>query len=179
MHVWHHLGNNLNITFNVAEQCLDSKSTFENGTTATLIPLYDPETSAQSDMAHWTTHETIPYIHQPLVNMSQADVVPSTTQSAELSRYCRWQLQQIAMDQIPGLERLWPEVGECPAIDEISLHKPCSIRFLLWIKMSPASMVHWCFKRLLIKILGWNQARRRSMGCVLLMVTCSPCDSPI
>ena len=116
---------NVNIPFTVGEQRLNSMSTFENGTTTTLIPLHDPE-----NPGHYVPHRTLPLEMKPLrttrrriIDLNTADVGPTPQQYVELTKCCRWQLQNIAMTHIENLDRLRDTVGPVPEIDQIALHQ--------------------------------------------------------
>lgn len=115
---------NLNVAFKVAAQRLQSKSHFDNGTTATMIPVFDPATGAQA------LHGTLPLNMKPprertlpVLDWSPEDVLPSPESAAQLSESCFWQLKQLALENIPGVTaELKKELGECPEVYQIPLH---------------------------------------------------------
>lgn len=120
MIVW----DNLNIAFRVGQQRLNSMDHFDNGTTATLIPLFDPVTEGL------VPHGTLPLDLKPprttrrqIFNFPVEQVLPSPEAAKELSMSCLWQLKRIAMEVIPGLDRLKDGVGECPPVILIPVHK--------------------------------------------------------
>ncbi|KAF9011535.1 hypothetical protein BDZ89DRAFT_1119149 [Hymenopellis radicata] len=91
---------NLNIAFRVESQRLDNTNRFDNGTTATLIPLHDPFTGGKVPHAplNWTVEQTL---------ISPEDAV-------KLDECSLWQLKKIALDVIAGLGHLKKGFRECP-----------------------------------------------------------------
>lgn len=120
MIVW----DNLNIAFRVGEQRLQSKDHFDNGTTSTLIPLYDPDTNGP------VPHGTLPFDLKPerttrrqVFEFPVSHVLPSPEAAEQLSSSCLWQLKRIAMETIPALACFRDGVGDCPIIILIPVHK--------------------------------------------------------
>lgn len=116
---------NLNIAFRIESQRLGSANHFDNGTTATLIPLYNPLTGES-----FTPHGTLPFSMKPprtttlpIFEWDVNHVLPSPTNAEELSRCCIWQLKRIALDHIEGLRHLKKNFEDCPQVDVIGLHK--------------------------------------------------------
>ncbi|KAJ7127703.1 hypothetical protein C8R44DRAFT_616194, partial [Mycena epipterygia] len=115
---------NLNIAFKVAAQRLKAKSHFDNGTTATMIPVFDPATGEQA------LHGTLPLNMKPprertlpVLDWSPDDVLPSPESAAQLSDSCFWLLKQFALEHVPGVTaELKKELGECPEVYQIPLH---------------------------------------------------------
>ncbi|KAJ7094489.1 hypothetical protein B0H15DRAFT_969182 [Mycena belliarum] len=104
---------NLNIAFRVAAQRLKAKNHFDNGTTGTVLPVFDPATGGQA------AHGTLPLNMKP-----PHDVLPSPESAAQLSDSCFWQLKRMALEHIPGMpDGLKKELGECPEVNQIPLHK--------------------------------------------------------
>ncbi|KAL1677976.1 hypothetical protein EV122DRAFT_278607 [Schizophyllum commune] len=119
MLVW----DNLNIAFKKDAQRMGSTDHFDNGTTATVIPLFDPTTAAS------VPHGTLPFSLNPPrqsrkldVPYEPQDLFPTAEESRVLSGCCLWQIQQIAMDHIPNLARLRGDVGPCPVVEQIPVH---------------------------------------------------------
>ncbi|KAJ6492499.1 hypothetical protein C8R47DRAFT_975886 [Mycena vitilis] len=116
---------NLNIAFRIAEQRLKAKSHFDSGTTATMIPVFDPSTGGN------TPHNTLPLSMKPprertlpVLDWSPEDVLPSPESATQLSENCFWQLQRIALDHIPGIsDELKNAPRECPEVYQIPLHR--------------------------------------------------------
>ncbi|KAJ7429454.1 hypothetical protein B0H11DRAFT_1767668 [Mycena galericulata] len=116
---------NLNIAFKVAAQRLNSKSHFDNGTTSTAIPVFDPATGSQA------AHGTLPLEMKPprertlpVLDWSPEDVLPSPESAAQLSSSCFWELKRMALEHVPGVsEELRNSLGDCPEVYQIPLHK--------------------------------------------------------
>ncbi|KAF8171352.1 hypothetical protein K438DRAFT_1613022 [Mycena galopus ATCC 62051] len=115
---------NLNIAFRVAAQRLKSKNHFDSGTTATMIPVFDPSTGGHA------AHGTLPLDMKPprertlpVLNWSSEDVLPSPGSGAQLSASCFWQLKRIALDHIPRIpDELKKALGPCPEVNQIPVH---------------------------------------------------------
>jgi hypothetical protein len=115
---------NLNIAFRVAAQRLKAKNHFDNGTTATVIPVFDPSTGGHA------AHGTLPLDMKPprertlpVLDWSPEDVLPSPESATQLSDSCFWQLKRMALDHIPGIsDELKKALGECPEVNQILLH---------------------------------------------------------
>jgi hypothetical protein len=94
MIVW----DNLNIAFKVAEQRHNSKDTFENGTTATLIALYgilrgeleleilEPRTS-----------------RKPIIDFEPMNTLPTVEQIVQTRRSTLWHVRRIFLKWFPSL----------------------------------------------------------------------------
>ncbi|KAJ7663707.1 hypothetical protein DFH06DRAFT_986655 [Mycena polygramma] len=116
---------NLNIAFRVAAERLKAKNHFDNGTTATVIPVFDPATGEHAK------HGTLPFSMKPprertlpVLDWTAEDVLPSPQCAQELSASCFWQLKRIALEHIPGVSsRLKKALEECPEVYQIPLHK--------------------------------------------------------
>ncbi|TDL27967.1 hypothetical protein BD410DRAFT_739310 [Rickenella mellea] len=115
MIVW----DNLNIPFRVAEQRHDSKDSFENGTTATLIPLYGVEYGElKLDM------NPIRNSRRPIFDYQPSDMRPSLEQVEDLERAWTFHIQDIFYDYFPSLrERFKAEISPAPSKLPIPLHK--------------------------------------------------------
>ncbi|KAJ3729395.1 hypothetical protein C8R42DRAFT_742175 [Lentinula raphanica] len=116
---------NLCIQFRVGSQRLDSKDHFDNGTTATLIPIFNPYTKSCQ-----TPHGTLPLSMKPARNTTNPifdftndAILPSPDVIQGITQCCKWQLRRIATDIIPGLAHLKSSFGSCPEVDKIELHK--------------------------------------------------------
>ncbi|KAF8157762.1 hypothetical protein K438DRAFT_2073769, partial [Mycena galopus ATCC 62051] len=116
---------NLNIAFRVAAERLKAKNHFDNGTTATVIPVFDPATGGN------TVHGTLPFSMKPprehtlpVLDWTAEDTLPSRQNADELSRCCFWQLKCLALEHIPGITvELKKLLGACPEIYQIPLHQ--------------------------------------------------------
>ncbi|KAJ7021117.1 hypothetical protein C8F04DRAFT_973181 [Mycena alexandri] len=116
---------NLNIAFKVAAQRLNAKSHFDNGTTSTMIPVFDPATGGQA------AHGTLPLDLKPerertlpVLDWTSDDVLPSPESAAQLSDSCFWQFKRLALEHIPGVsDELKKGLRECPEVNQIPLHK--------------------------------------------------------
>jgi hypothetical protein len=116
---------NLNIAFRVAAERLKAKNHFDNGTTATVIPVFDPATGGNAQ------HGTLPFSMKPprertlpVLDWTAEDALPSPQSAQELSRCCFWQLRRLALEHIPGISaELRKALEDCPEIFQIPLHK--------------------------------------------------------
>ncbi|KAJ6575846.1 hypothetical protein B0H10DRAFT_1837543 [Mycena sp. CBHHK59/15] len=116
---------NLNIAFRVAAQRLKAKNHFDNGTTGTVMPVFDPATGGQA------AHGTLPLDMKPprertlpVLDWTPDDVLPSPESAAQLSESCFWQLKRMALDHIPGVrDDMKKQLGDCPEVYQIPLHK--------------------------------------------------------
>jgi len=89
---------NLNIAFRVGEQRKDSKDHFDNGTTATLIPLYDVEFGGipLNSKPHRDNR-------RPVIDFTHEDLLPSRQQVQELEADQLWHIEDILFDAFPDL----------------------------------------------------------------------------
>ncbi|KAF7302210.1 hypothetical protein MIND_00787900 [Mycena indigotica] len=116
---------NLNIAFRIAEQRMGSKNHFDSGTTATMIPVFDPATGKHA------AHGTLPLETNlsrertlPVLDWTADDILPSPQEAEQISQTCLWQLKRIALEHIPGVTDVLREsLGECPTVHQIPLHK--------------------------------------------------------
>lgn len=115
---------NLNIAFRVESQRLNSSNHFDNGTTATLIPLWNPFTNGS------TPHGTLPLSMKPprestklILDYDFSNILPSPECARQLTSCCLWRLKYMAVEYIEGLSHLKKAIGECPTVDQILVHK--------------------------------------------------------
>ncbi|KAF8125886.1 hypothetical protein K438DRAFT_1458742, partial [Mycena galopus ATCC 62051] len=116
---------NLNIAFRVAAERLKAKNHFDNGTTAMVIPVFDPATGGNA------VHGTLPFSIKPprertlpVLDWMAEDTLPSPQNADELSRCCFWQLKRLALEHIPGITvEVKKSLGACPEIYQIPLHQ--------------------------------------------------------
>ncbi|KAJ7438253.1 hypothetical protein FB451DRAFT_1344411 [Mycena latifolia] len=116
---------NLNIAFRVAAERLKAKNHFDNGTTGTVIPVFDPATGSHA------AHGTLPLSMQapreqtlPVLDWTAEDVLPSPQSAEELSACCLWQLKRLALEHIPGVTpELKNGLEDCPVINQIPVHQ--------------------------------------------------------
>ncbi|KAI0309562.1 hypothetical protein OF83DRAFT_1179482, partial [Amylostereum chailletii] len=116
---------NVNIPFRVGEQRFTNNNHFDNGTMATVIPLYDPHIPNER-----VPHGTLPFELKPprtsrqsITDFPVEHVLPLPQQTTQLAASCLWQLKQLAMDSIPELERFRADVGDAPTVLQIPVHK--------------------------------------------------------
>ncbi|KAF8827077.1 hypothetical protein HHX47_DHR5001104 [Lentinula edodes] len=102
MIVW----DNLNIAFRVAAQRHDSKDHFDNGTTSTVLPIWDPINCSTR-----TPYGTLPL-----------DMKPPRTTTDPTFQWSAMQLKHLAMEHIGGLEHLKSSFEACPTVDPIAVH---------------------------------------------------------
>jgi len=89
---------NLNIAFRVGEQRKASKDHFDNGTTATLIPLYDVEFGGLPLNLKPPRDN-----RRPVVDFNHKDMLPSPQQVQELEAEQHWHIEDILFDAFPEL----------------------------------------------------------------------------
>jgi hypothetical protein len=99
---------NHNIPFTVESECFSSHNHFDNGMTATLIPLWDPFNSGNR-----TPHGSLPLdmkpprdSKNPIFDWKPEQILPKPEQAAQLVNVCKWLLKSVAIDHIEGLGRL-------------------------------------------------------------------------
>ncbi|KAJ7762285.1 hypothetical protein DFH07DRAFT_739385 [Mycena maculata] len=116
---------NLNIAFRVESQRLNKGNHFDNGTTATGIPLYNPFTGSTT-----TPHGTLPLPMKPprtttfpVLDWDISDVLPSALSVEQLGPCLLWQITRLAFENIKNLEHLRTAFKECPEVDPIAVHK--------------------------------------------------------
>ncbi|KAF8804759.1 hypothetical protein BYT27DRAFT_7225347 [Phlegmacium glaucopus] len=110
---------NLNITFRVSEQRHDSKDHFDNGTTATLVPLYGVEYGGLplSLKPYRTTRV-------PVLDFSAVNLFPTRDKAAHVQAGQLWHIQDILYDAYPDLrKRLSASISPCPTVEPIPVHK--------------------------------------------------------
>jgi hypothetical protein len=89
---------NLNIAFRVGEQRKASKDHFDNGTTATLIPLYDVEFGGLPLNLKPPRDN-----RRPVIDFNHEDMLPSRRQVQELEAEQLWHIEDILFDAFPEL----------------------------------------------------------------------------
>lgn len=116
---------NLCIQFRVDAQRFDSTDHFDNGTTATCIPIWNPFTNSTR-----TPHGTLPLSMKPdrqttnpIFEWDDSAVLPSSEDIQNLQKCLIWQLKRVALDAIPTLSHLKEHLEPCPEVDRITLHK--------------------------------------------------------
>ncbi|KAJ7123895.1 hypothetical protein C8R43DRAFT_899453 [Mycena crocata] len=114
---------NLNIAFRVESQRLNSANHFDNGTTATAIPVYNPDTGGDTPLGTLPLHLKPPRTTTfPILDWNCTDVLPSPISLEELTRCCLWQVKRLALQHIGNLEHLKAAFAECPEVDPIAVH---------------------------------------------------------
>lgn len=115
---------NLNIAFRIAEQRLGSGNHFDNGTTSTLLKLWNPYLRTIT-----TAHGTLPLSMKPprtsanpRIEWTDDQVLPSPQSVQELTGCCLWQLKRFALEHIAGLGHLKKVFESCPEVDPIEPH---------------------------------------------------------
>ncbi|GBE83146.1 hypothetical protein SCP_0501930 [Sparassis crispa] len=103
----------------VGEQRLDNKDHFDNGTTATLIPLYDV-TFGELSLELNPMHQS----HLPILDFTYKDLLPSAEQIEQLEKSMVWHIQDVLFDNFPELRhRLDTEIPPLPLVLPIPVHK--------------------------------------------------------
>lgn len=115
MIVW----DNLNIAFRVSEQRKDSKDHFDNGTTATLIPLIDIPNG------HLSLDFLPPRLTRlPIINFGPQDLLPSLEQVQQLEAASHWHILDILLDAFPSLRRKFADnIKAPPVVLSIPVHQ--------------------------------------------------------
>ncbi|KAJ7798024.1 hypothetical protein B0H14DRAFT_3492965 [Mycena olivaceomarginata] len=115
MIVW----DNLNIAFKVAEQRHNSKDTFENGTTATLMVLYGV-LRGELELNILPPRTT----RKPIIDFAPMDTLPTVEQIVQTRRSALWHIRRILLERFPRLATKFRDnLGEIPVIQAIPLHK--------------------------------------------------------
>ncbi|KAJ7211651.1 hypothetical protein GGX14DRAFT_362380 [Mycena pura] len=115
MIVW----DNLNIAFKVGEQRHDSKDTFENGTTATLIVLYGV-LRGELELEILEPRTT----RKPVLDFDPMDTLPSAEHIIQTRKSALWHVRNILLDRFPTLAKKFKvELGDVPVIRAIPLHQ--------------------------------------------------------
>ncbi|KAJ7760051.1 hypothetical protein DFH07DRAFT_771940, partial [Mycena maculata] len=115
MIVW----DNLTIAFKVGKQRHDSKDTFENGTTATLIVLYgvlrgEHELELLEPRTTW----------KPVFDFEPMDTLPTLEQIIQTRTSAVWHVQWTLLDTFPALSTKFKgNHGDVPVIKAIPLHQ--------------------------------------------------------
>ncbi|KAJ7645865.1 hypothetical protein B0H17DRAFT_1163827 [Mycena rosella] len=112
---------NLNIAFKVSEQRHDSKDSFENGTTGTLIALYGV-LRGELELELLEPRTT----RKPVIDFEPIDTLPSVEHIIQARKSALWHIQPIFLEWFPKLGAKFAENhGEMPTpamkIDESSL----------------------------------------------------------
>jgi hypothetical protein len=110
---------NLNIAFRVGEQRMASKDHFDNGTTATLIPLFDVEFGGiPLDSKPRRDNR------RPVIDFSHEDLLPTRQQVQELEAEQLWHIEDILFDAFPELRnRFKDEIKPATNILPIPVHQ--------------------------------------------------------
>ena len=110
---------NLNIALRVSEQRHDSKDHFDNGTTATLVPLYDVEYGGLP-----LSLKPKRMTRVPVLDFTAVDLLPTRDEAARLQAGQLWHIQDIFYDTYPDLrKRLSANISPCPTVEAIPVHK--------------------------------------------------------
>jgi hypothetical protein len=115
MIVW----DNLNIAFKVGEQRHNSKDTFENGTTGTLIVLYGV-LRGELELEILPPRTT----RKPIIDFEPMDTLPTAEQIIQTRTSALWHVQRILLNWFPKLAAKFKDNhGDIPVIRPIPLHK--------------------------------------------------------
>ncbi|KAF8798380.1 hypothetical protein BYT27DRAFT_7228445 [Phlegmacium glaucopus] len=107
---------NLNIAFKVSEQWHDLKDHFDNGTTATLIPLYGVECGKLPFKPRHTNR-------RPILKFSPEDLFPSQEEAQRVQAGQLWHIKDILFDVFPTLlKRLASSISPLLSVLQIPVH---------------------------------------------------------
>ena len=110
---------NLNAAFNIIEQCHDLKADFDNGMTATLIPLFRVEFDG-------LPLDLLPHQnnHLPLLSFGPEALIPSLEEEQHVKDGQFWHIQDILYDAFPDLcDYFHHDIEAVPSVYQIPLHK--------------------------------------------------------
>ncbi|KAJ6572357.1 hypothetical protein B0H10DRAFT_1740381, partial [Mycena sp. CBHHK59/15] len=115
MIVW----DNLNIAFKVGEQRHNSKDTFENGTTATLIVLYGVlRGELELELLDPRTNR------RPVFDFEPMDTLPTVEHIIQARQSSLWHVRRIFLEHFPTLAaKFKADLGDVPIIRAIPLHQ--------------------------------------------------------
>ncbi|KAF6745813.1 hypothetical protein DFP72DRAFT_992947 [Ephemerocybe angulata] len=155
---------NVNIPFRVNEQRVASKDHFDNGTTATLIPLFAvaPGTLPLSLLPPRLTRR-ITFDFKP-----ETDLLPTRQQIQELETCLLWHLEDLLMQSFPALQKRLENTGTNlapPMINAIPLHK--SAQYPLPAALIDESTIDGTLEvidHIFFKTLGLNEDEIRQHG---------------
>ncbi|KAJ7458457.1 hypothetical protein FB451DRAFT_1507639 [Mycena latifolia] len=115
MIVW----DNLNIAFKVSEQRYNSKDSFENGTTGTLIPLYGV-LRGELELELLEPRTT----RKAVIDFEPMDTLPSAEHIVQARNSSLWHVRQFLLEWFPKLgAKFAKEQGDVPVVRAIPLHK--------------------------------------------------------
>lgn len=109
---------NLNIAFRVGQQRLNSRDSFENGTTATLIPLYGV---AQGDLplSLLPSRQNRRFV----LDIKPHLTLPTPIEITQLCQNLLWYIRNTLLEHSPALKaRFSTSLGLPPAVHKIPLH---------------------------------------------------------
>jgi hypothetical protein len=115
MIVW----DNLNIAFKIGEQRHNSKDTFENGTTVTLIVLYGVlRGKLELEILEPRTNR------RPVIDFEPMDTLPTAEHILQTRQSALWHVQRTLLTRFPALAAKFEEdLGEVPVVRAIPLHQ--------------------------------------------------------
>ncbi|KAJ7875341.1 hypothetical protein B0H14DRAFT_3548964, partial [Mycena olivaceomarginata] len=115
MIVW----DNLNIAFKVGEQRHNSKDTFENGTTVTLIVLYGVlRGELELEILEPRTNR------RPVIDFEPMDTLPTAEHILQTRQSALWHVRHTLLTRFPALAAKFEEdLGEVPVVRAIPLHQ--------------------------------------------------------
>ena len=119
MHAFMIIWDNLNIAFCVGEQRQVSKDHFDNGTTATLVPLFGVNFG---DLPLSLKPERNSCL--PMLNFGPEELLPSLEQVQQVEAAELWHIEDILYESFPDLRKcLTNDILPPPNIQPILLHK--------------------------------------------------------
>ncbi|KAG6914065.1 hypothetical protein DXG01_002687 [Tephrocybe rancida] len=115
MIVW----DNLNIAYTVSEQRHNSKVHFDNGTTATLIPLFGaPLGGLRLELKPKRVHRV------PVLKFGTEDLLPTREEAQRVEAGQLWHIQDILYEAYPDLRKNFKDdIKPLPSVRRIPVHK--------------------------------------------------------
>ncbi|TDL15504.1 hypothetical protein BD410DRAFT_684999, partial [Rickenella mellea] len=115
---------NLNIAFRVSQQRIENMNHFDNGTTATLIPIFDPSTQKNLPWGALPHSLKLPReTRRPIFDFTPESVLPTGDVTKQLRNNCLYQLKRMAVENVASLARFKGPLGKAPEVKKIPLHR--------------------------------------------------------
>jgi len=118
-HAFMIIWDNLNIAFKVSKQCHDSKDHFNNGTMATLVPLYGVEYGGLHVILKPKRK-----CQNTILDIKPEDLVPTWEEANCVQLGQLWHIENILYNHFPSLQKcLGSAIEPAPSVLQILVHK--------------------------------------------------------